>query len=111
MTSNHAGWHRADIIAALHKRGQNLTSLARANGYGDSTLRASLCYPAKTPNRIIAEFLGEGLHAIWPDWYAPDGTQLITTREAIRRSRARRVQKAAPDRQQAASALTAEGAA
>ncbi len=34
-------WHKADIIAALHKKGLSLASLSRANGLSSSTLNRS----------------------------------------------------------------------
>lgn len=67
------GWHRADIVAAVHKRGSNLAALARSNGLCDSALRAALGYPRTPSNTIIAEFLGESLHNLWPKWFDPDG--------------------------------------
>ncbi|MCC0054299.1 MAG: helix-turn-helix domain-containing protein [Defluviimonas sp.] len=106
-----AGWHRADIIAAIHKRGETLVSLAKANGYAESTLRSGLHYPIKSQHVLIAEFIGESLHAIWPQWYAPDGTQLMTRAEATKQARSLRVQKARNSRHSKAAPLTAEGVA
>jgi Ner family transcriptional regulator len=80
------GWHRADIIAAIHKRGSSLAQLGRENGLGDSTLRASLHTPRTPSNRIIAAFLGASLHDLWPAWFDRNG-RLIGGRKAARARR------------------------
>lgn len=67
-------WHRADIIAAIKKRGSNLQALSRSHGYVDGTLRAALYTPAPKYERLIAEFLGTTPQAIWPSRYHLDGT-------------------------------------
>lgn len=67
------GWHRADIIAAIHKRGTSLTRLGKKNGLADSTLRAALQSPRPPSNRIIAKFLSVPLHELWPQWFDEDG--------------------------------------
>lgn len=36
------GWHHADIIAGLHKKGTNLAALSRAHGLSSSTLANAL---------------------------------------------------------------------
>jgi Ner family transcriptional regulator len=69
-------WHRADIVAAVHRRGTNLTQLARANNRADSTLRAALSDPRLPSNKIIAAFLGKQLHEIWPAWFDSQGRQI-----------------------------------
>jgi Ner family transcriptional regulator len=73
--------HRADIVAAVHKRGSSLTALARRNGYGDSTLRAALSKPSTRANRVIAAFLGKSLHALWPEWFDAAGRLVPTARK------------------------------
>jgi len=83
------GWHRADIVAAIHKRGSNLAQLGRDNGLADSTLRAALTYPRKPSNIIIARFLKRSLHELWPHWFDRSG-ELVVTRRNAARGRARR---------------------
>ncbi|RJF70907.1 helix-turn-helix domain-containing protein [Rhodopseudomonas palustris] len=70
------GWHRADIVAAIHKRGTSLAALARQNGLGDATLRAALSYPRTPSNTIIANYLRVPLHELWPDWFDRKGRLL-----------------------------------
>ena len=83
------GWHRADIIAAVHKKGTSLAALARKNRLGDSTLRAALINPRTPSNKIIADFLGLSLHALWPVWFdAADRLIPQTRKPATARDRA-----------------------
>jgi Ner family transcriptional regulator len=67
-------WHRADIVAAVRKKGSNLQELSRQHGYADGTLRNALYYPAPKYERIIAEFIGVTPQIIWPSRYHTDGT-------------------------------------
>ncbi|WP_336800621.1 helix-turn-helix domain-containing protein [Kaistia sp. MMO-174] len=68
-----AGWHRADIIAAIHKKGSSLTRLGLANGFAATTLRSSLHRRHPKAHAIIAAFLGISQAELWPHWYAsPD---------------------------------------
>jgi Ner family transcriptional regulator len=67
------GWHRADIVAAIHKRGTSLAELARDHRLGDATLRAALSYPRTPSNTIIADFLQVPLHELWPAWFDESG--------------------------------------
>jgi len=87
MVGRSAGWHRAQIVAAIHMRGTSLAALARANGLCDSALRAALGYPRTPSNKIIAAFLGEPLHVLWPHWFATDGTLIVSRPKAGRRAR------------------------
>ena len=64
-----AGWHHADIVAGIRKRGSNLRSLSVAAGFAPSTLQASLYRLHPAAHRAIADFLGVSRHEIWPHWY------------------------------------------
>lgn len=77
--------HRADIVAAIHKRGTSLAELARKNRLSDAALRISLSAPRKPSNLIIAAFLGEALHDIWPRWFTPAGDLIAPNRRPVRR--------------------------
>jgi Ner family transcriptional regulator len=68
-------WHKADIIAALHKRGWSLTQLGVAHNYGPSgALTQALHRPYPRAEAIIAEALGMTHPSeIWPSRYGPDG--------------------------------------
>lgn len=69
----HKNTHRADIVAAIHKRGTSLSELARSHGKGESTLRAAMSHPRPPSNRIIAAFLGLEVHELWPAWFDSKG--------------------------------------
>jgi Ner family transcriptional regulator len=67
-------WHRADIVAAIWKRGSSLIRLSRQHGYASN----SLCYALRTPwpaaEKIIADFIGVPPQTIWPSRYNWNGT-------------------------------------
>lgn len=67
-------WHKADIKAALEKRGWSLRRLALSLGLTDGVLRDALRkrYPAS--ERRIADALGVHPKLIWPSRYNEDGT-------------------------------------
>lgn len=77
--------HRADVVAALHKKGSSLAELERANELADGTLRAALTYPRTPSNTIIATFLGKTLHELWPAWFNSKGQLTAPARPTPKR--------------------------
>lgn len=65
-----ADWHRADVIAALHKKGWSLRALSLANGLSEHTLKTALGAPYPKAERIIAAAIGLEPESIWPERYA-----------------------------------------
>ncbi|MGX2951628.1 helix-turn-helix domain-containing protein [Ursidibacter arcticus] len=64
-------WHRADIIAALHKKGWSLRQLSLQHGYSQgSTLKNALDRPWLKGERIIAEAIGVPAEEIWAERFA-----------------------------------------
>lgn len=63
-------WHRVDIVAALHKLGWTIASLARAHGLSPSTLRSALEKSYPKCEKIIAEAIGVAPEIIWAERYA-----------------------------------------
>ncbi|WP_034986059.1 helix-turn-helix domain-containing protein [Laribacter hongkongensis] len=63
-------WHRADIIAALHKAGWSLRQLSLSAGLGAKTLDAALVRSYPKAENIIAAAIGVKPEAIWPRRYA-----------------------------------------
>lgn len=64
-------WHRADIIAALHKAGWSLRQLSLQHGYSQaSTLKNALDRPWLKGERIIAEAIGVPAEEIWAARFA-----------------------------------------
>ena len=65
-----ADWHRADVVAALHKKGWSLRELSRQSGLSDGTLKSALDRPYKKAEGIIAAALNMNPRDIWPSRYA-----------------------------------------
>lgn len=73
-------WHKADIIAALHKQGLSLASLGRSNGLAASTLNNALSRSWPRGEEIIANALDRRPDEIWPSrYFEPDGTPIKRT--------------------------------
>ncbi|MBC3878048.1 MULTISPECIES: helix-turn-helix domain-containing protein [unclassified Undibacterium] len=63
-------WHRADIVAALHKKGWSLRALSLQSNLGASTVKEALNRPYPKAERIIAAAIGVAPEEIWPERYA-----------------------------------------
>lgn len=61
--------HRADIIAALKKKGISMSALSRKHGLASTTLANALDRPWPKGERIIASALGLEPSEIWPSRY------------------------------------------
>jgi len=98
ITESAKGWHRADIIAAVHKRGTSLRRLAVKVGFAQSTLRSALFKPHPKANAAVADFIGVPLNELWPAWYGPDGAPLwrMTKTPTPARARPREPVRARP---------------
>lgn len=62
-------WHRADILAALKRRGTILARLSRESGLASTTLNNALARRWPKGERIIAQALGTTPEEIWPSRY------------------------------------------
>ncbi len=62
-------WHRADIKAALEKKGFNLSSLALSRGLKPGTLSNVFRVNYPKAQGIIAEAIGVSPEVIWPSRY------------------------------------------
>jgi len=68
------GWHPADIVAGLRKRGWSLSRLSIHHGYKTrQALSNALRHPWPKGERLIAEVLGVHPQEVWPDRYGADG--------------------------------------
>lgn len=67
-------WHRADIKAALDKKGTSMAHLSREHGYSSGSLRIALRLPWPKAESIIAAAIGVPPQTIWPTRYHPDGS-------------------------------------
>lgn len=79
-----AGWHPADIIAGLRKKGTSLAALSRASGLSSSTLANALTRPWPKGEYLIAEALGVHPGVIWPDRYMGNDGKMVDRRGLIR---------------------------
>jgi len=62
-------WHRADIVAAIHKSGTTVVGLSRAAGLSNSSLSNVFYRPWPRGERVIAEHLKVPPWVIWPSRY------------------------------------------
>lgn len=81
------GWHPADIVAAVHKRGGRLNALAEQHGFNAYSMSKALrlCFPAC--HDVLAAFVGASRQEIWPQFYDEAGNRL-SARERRRRQKA-----------------------
>ncbi len=80
MIRKHAdnGWHRADIMAAVRKRGSSFAKIACSVGLKRQTMCWAMIKPHPRANAAIAEFLGVPLRELWPQWFDEDGKVIST---------------------------------
>lgn len=71
-TGLHSDWHKADIIAAVKKKGSSFVALSRSSGLAGSTLANVLYRRWPKGERIVAEFIGVPPTVIWPERYRRD---------------------------------------
>ena len=62
-------WHRADIIAALKKKGTSLAALSRSAGLNQRTLNNVLERKYPKAEELIANAIGVKPADIWPSRY------------------------------------------
>lgn len=62
-------WHRADILAAIKKRGRTLAQLSWDSGLHERTLYNTLDRHWPKGEKIISDFIGVPVSTIWPERY------------------------------------------
>lgn len=67
------GWHPADIVAALRKRGWSLRRLSVHHGYSPTVLAVALRRPWPQGEELVAAAIGMAPADLWPDRYGADG--------------------------------------
>ena len=65
------GWHRADIIAAVRRKGSNLARLGEEIGLSRKSMSWALGKRHPRANLAIATFIGVDPHEIWPCFFPP----------------------------------------
>lgn len=73
QTTQPQGWHPADIVAALRKRGWSLRRLSVHHGYSPTVLARAIRLPWPKGEALIAAALDLAPEEIWPDRYGADG--------------------------------------
>lgn len=66
-----ADWHKADVIAELHKHGTTLRKLALERGCNARTFTKALRHPYPKAELLIASAIGVSPAQIWPSRYDP----------------------------------------
>ncbi|PWD64442.1 helix-turn-helix domain-containing protein [Pectobacterium parmentieri] len=69
VTKNTEDWHKADIIAALRKKGTTVTEVSRNAGLSSTTLANALSRPWPKGEYLIAQVIGIAPEEIWPSRY------------------------------------------
>lgn len=87
MDDNLTDWHKADIIAAVHKKGTSLAALSRDAGLGNSTLANTLTRSWPKGEKIIATAIGVEPWIIWPSRYHDPVTHDFIDRRLLMKSR------------------------
>lgn len=67
-------WHRADIKAALEKKGFSIRGFARHHHYSPTAVSQALRKPYPRMEALIAREIGVPATAIWPSRYHANGS-------------------------------------
>lgn len=67
--ADYQDWHRADVVAALRKKGLSVRRLSVEAGLSPNTLKSALQFKYPRGERIIADALGLTPKEIWPSRY------------------------------------------
>lgn len=70
FSSTEKNWHRADILAAIRKKGTTLSELSRQAGLHQRTLYNVLERPWLKAEKIVSDCIGVPVEEIWPERYA-----------------------------------------
>ncbi len=85
MESKLIDWHKADIIAAVRKKGTSIAALSRAAGLNSATLLNALSKPWPKGEKLLAEAIGVEPWKIWPSRYHDPKTHKFIDRTALMR--------------------------
>ncbi|RXS92943.1 helix-turn-helix domain-containing protein [Acinetobacter junii] len=69
-------WDRHAIKAAITRKGKNLSELAAEYNVSAQTVRNALDKPCKSGELIIAAFLSEPVHVLFPDRWTEDNKRI-----------------------------------
>lgn len=80
--------HRADVIAAIKKRGTSMAELSRNAGLSETAVRVSLDRPFLRAEEVVIGFLKLPPKKIWPDRYDAEGNRTVRLGRRATRNRA-----------------------
>ena len=80
--------HRADVIAAIKKRGSSMAALSRDAGLSETAVRVSLARPFLRAEEVVISFLKLPPNRIWPDRYDAHGVRTVRLGRRATRGRA-----------------------
>lgn len=69
-------WDRHEIKAAIERKCKSLTALARLYDMPSQTIRNALDKPSKSGELVIADFLGEPVHILFPDRWTENNKRI-----------------------------------
>jgi Ner family transcriptional regulator len=90
------GWHPADIVAAVRKKGSSLVKISADLGLTRSAASRALLLPHPRVNLAIAAVIGVAPHQLWPQWFDPDGRRIRARSPRSRLSSTTRVSESSP---------------
>lgn len=90
------GWHSADIVAAVRKKGSSLVEISENLGLARASGSRALIHPHRRVNEAIAELIGVPLHILWPLWFDADGARIPMRAPARRDPLTTRVHESNP---------------
>ena len=90
------GWHAADIVAAVRKKGSSLVAISSELGLTRSAASRALLLPHTRVNVAIAAVIGVRPHVIWPQWFDADGRRIRARSPRSRLSSTTRVSESSP---------------
>jgi Ner family transcriptional regulator len=90
------GWHPADIVAAVRKKGSSLVGIAGDLGLTSSAGSRALIIPHTRVNLAIAAMIGVSPHLLWPQWFDADGRRIRARSPRPRISPTTRVSESIP---------------
>lgn len=70
--------HPEDIKAAIRKTGITLEELGEKTNVPGNTVRKSLYVPCPKGNRVVAKYLGQTVHDLWPEWFDENGNRILS---------------------------------
>lgn len=74
-------WDRHSILAEFRRRGVKLTEFAIENGRNPNTFRTVWTRWNRPNEKLIADFLGDPVEAVWPDRYPITANRIFDSRE------------------------------